>query len=203
MSKKPTAQDDEEDFPDLTGLPAVEAIPLPLRGRTWQISTGKIGPKPTRADIEVSEPDRQSVVATLELAGLPRMLVTYDVRSIAGGHYRLSGRVVADVVQACVSSGDPVDEHVDAAFDVEFWPADEIGVGGKNEETLDPFSGDPPEPLEDDIIDVGRIAYETLAISIEPFPRHPDAVEPNGYSDTARIVELSPFSALKKLKVQE
>ena len=200
MSKKPPANPKDEDFPDLSKQPAGEAVALPLRGRNWQLSIGKIGPKATRMDVEASEADRKAVIATLELLGLPRLFVAYDVRSIAGGHYRLQGRVVADVVQACVSTGEPVDEHIDAPFDVEFWPAEEIGVGGKNEETLDPYSGDPPEPLDDDIIDAGRIAYETLAISIEPFPRHPDAGEPADYGDTGKIVALSPFSALRKLK---
>ena len=203
MSPKPPDKSDEKDFPDLAHLPAGDVIALPLRGRNWQISTGKIGPKPTHADVEATEADRRAVIETLEIAGLPKLFVAYDVRSIAGKHYRLQGRVVADVVQSCVSTGEPVDEHIDAPFDVEFWPADDIGVGGKNEETLDPFSGDPPEPLEDDIIDAGRIVYETLAISIEPFPRHKDAGEPAEYSDTARIVELSPFSALKKFKTKD
>ncbi len=54
-----------------------------------------------------------------------------------------------------------------------------------------------PEPIIDGQIDFGLIAYETLAIGLEPYPRkagvefEPPA-EPEGFG--------SPFAALKALK---
>ena len=59
---------------------------------------------------------------------------------------------------------------------------------------------DPPEPIENGIIDLGRLATDALYLAIDPYPRKPDAVfEP---LVEAADPEDHPFAALKALKVK-
>ena len=58
---------------------------------------------------------------------------------------------------------------------------------------------DPPEPIENGIIDLGRLATDALYLAVDPYPRKPDAVfEP---LVEAPDPEDHPFAALKALKV--
>ena len=57
---------------------------------------------------------------------------------------------------------------------------------------------DPPEPIENGMIDLGRLATDVLLLAIDPYPRKPDAVfEP---VVIAPDPEDHPFAALKVLK---
>ena len=56
---------------------------------------------------------------------------------------------------------------------------------------------EPPEPLQDGVVDLGAVATEFLLLGIDPYPRKPDAVfdaPPAG--DPAD----KPFAALAALK---
>ena len=54
---------------------------------------------------------------------------------------------------------------------------------------------DPPEPIENGMIDLGRLATDVLYLAIDPYPRKPGAVfEPEV---TAADPEDHPFAALK------
>jgi len=57
------------------------------------------------------------------------------------------------------------------------------------------------EPLRDDLIDVGRIVYETFSAALDPYPRKSGAEftwsDPREAEATARS---NPFAVLKKLK---
>ena len=57
---------------------------------------------------------------------------------------------------------------------------------------------DPPEPIVNDVIDLGRVATDALFLGIDPYPRKPDAVfeQPVVAADP----EDHPFAALKALK---
>ena len=55
---------------------------------------------------------------------------------------------------------------------------------------------DAPDVIEDGRIDLGQYAVEQLALSLDPFPRKPDAefVQPEEPG------ELSPFAVLKTVR---
>ena len=57
---------------------------------------------------------------------------------------------------------------------------------------------DPPEPIVNGVIDLGRLATDALFLAIDPYPRKPDAVfEP---PVEAADPEDHPFAALKALQ---
>jgi hypothetical protein len=57
---------------------------------------------------------------------------------------------------------------------------------------------DPPEPIENGMIDLGRLATDVLLLAVDPYPRKPGVVfEP---VVTAADPEDHPFAALKALQ---
>ncbi len=133
------------------------------------------------------------------------------------GQFRLVGSLVADVEQTCVVSLEPVPEHVEAGFERIYAPADAIqplqasvddqtdvdGQAGDEDDAdwLDPDAVDPPDPIENGRIDLGEAVAEELALSLDPYPRKPDAQFPAGYRpDPEDEAAASPFAALAKLK---
>lgn len=121
----------------------------------------------------------------------------YRVERLAGGGYRLTGRVIASGEQACVVSLESVPADLDESFDVEFWPDLPASDGGEDKTILDARD---VESLDDGLIPVGRIVFETISAALNPYPRKPDAEF--SWTDKAQVEDgkVSPFAALAKLK---
>ena len=143
-------------------------------------------------------PDAMAEFAkTLGMLSLEQVTTNYRIDRLAGGGYRLHGRLSAKGEQACVVSLDPVAAALDEAFDVEFWPEVASGDGGEDKTILDVRD---VETLENGSIPVGRVILETISAALDPYPRKPGA-EFN-WTDTAPSApeKVSPFAALSKLK---
>ena len=142
--------------------------------------------------------EREAVRAALEILACDRLEVRYRIRVTGDGVWRLAGTLEADVTQACVVTLDPVAQAISADLEAEFRrvaepDADEIDVG-------DPFSGE-VEPVEDGVIDIGRLVYEEIATRLDPFPRAADATLDQSEAGGAEPQSASPFAALKGLKL--
>jgi uncharacterized metal-binding protein YceD (DUF177 family) len=141
--------------------------------------------------------DRHARAAIAELAGLsalPRLEARFDVTHHGRSGLRVVGHVSASVGQNCVVSLEPIENEIDEPIDLVFtrnssplrrWREVEVSID------------DEPEPLIDDMIDLGRIATEFLLLAIDPYPRKPGAVfqTPSVGHDAPH-----PFAALATLK---
>ncbi|MBU4434218.1 MAG: DUF177 domain-containing protein [Alphaproteobacteria bacterium] len=112
----------------------------------------------------------------------------------------VSGLIRARVTQTCGVTADEFEEPIDARFKVHVISADSYEApqeeGG--ELALDPEADDPPDILEGDMVDVSGYVLEHLALELDPFPRKPGAV----FEPPEPTAEISPFSALKTLKIK-
>lgn len=140
---------------------------------------------------------RAQFASALGMLALDEVKATYRIDRLAGGAYRLSGRVKALGEQACVVSLEPVAVELDEPFDTEFWPDLPAGEGGEDKSVLGEREC---EPLDDGIIPVGRIVFETISAGLDPYPRKEGAEF--SWTDKAEMVpeKVSPFAALAKLK---
>ncbi len=133
----------------------------------------------------------------LGMLSLTGLSAKYRIDRLAGGAYRLHGRVEVEGAQACVLSLEPVAVRLDEAFDAEFWPELKDSDGGEDKTILGERD---VERLEDGVIPVGRIVFETVSSGLDPYPRKQGAefewVDPAA-SEPAKV---SPFAALAKLK---
>ena len=152
-------------------------------------------------DIEAGPATR---AAMAELGGLREVLsasASLDVTPKGRGRFQVEGRVQARIGQTCVVTLDPILNDIDEAIDLIFAPAEQIpelsdlidDAAESSEEIPDP-----PEPIENGFIDLGRLATDALFLGIDPYPRRPDAVfEP---PVVAADPQDHPFAALKALQ---
>jgi uncharacterized metal-binding protein YceD (DUF177 family) len=153
-------------------------------------------------DIEASAAER---AAMAELAGLREILAataSFDVTPQGEGRFHVGGQVRARVGQTCVVTLEPVENDIDEEVDLIFAPPEQIPDLA---ELVDEAAAsevaipDPPEPIVNGFIDLGRLATDALFLGIDPHPRRPDAV----FEPPAEAIdpEAHPFAALKALKL--
>ncbi len=115
----------------------------------------------------------------------------------------MTGQVRARIGQTCVVTLEPMESDIDEPIDMIFAPPEQIPElsdlvddAAESDEDIP----DPPEPIENGIIDLGRVATDALYLAVDPYPRKPDAVfEP---LVEAADPEDHPFAALKALKAE-
>ena len=142
-----------------------------------------------------------------EVGGLRAILSAHaslDVTPKGGGRFHVGGRVRARIGQTCVVTLDPIENDIDEDIDLIFAPPEQIqDLSDLVDDTAesDVEIPDPPEPIENGIIDLGRLATDALFLGVDTYPRRPDAVfEP---SVEAADPDSHPFAALKALKVDD
>jgi uncharacterized metal-binding protein YceD (DUF177 family) len=150
------------------------------------------------------EADRAIRDAMADVAGLREVLsasASFDLTPKNGGRVHVAGHVRARVGQTCVVSLDPIENDIDEAIDLIFAPPEQIPeLSDLVDEAAesDVEIPDPPEPIVNGVIDLGRLATDALFLAIDPYPRKPGAVfEP---LVEAADPEDHPFAALKALR---
>ena len=112
-------------------------------------------------DIEAGPAEREAMAS---VGGLREILVanaSLDVTPQSGGRFHVTGRVRARVGQTCVVTLDPIESDIDEAIDLIFAPPEQIpqlsdlvDEAAESEHEIP----DPPEPIENGVIDLGRLA---------------------------------------------
>jgi uncharacterized metal-binding protein YceD (DUF177 family) len=150
-----------------------------------------------RLDLVADDAEREAIAKRLDLEGIDR-LEAHVTLSRKGDTVRAEGRLAASLAQRCVITRDPVAAHVDEPFEFAFMP--EPAVGGPDEEIelaaseLDVIFYDGSE------IDLGSAIADTLALSLDPFPRSAGADAALKEAGVMTESEMSPFAALAKLR---
>jgi hypothetical protein len=151
------------------------------------------------------EADAAARKAMAELAGLREILsasASLDVTPQGGGRFLVTGRVRARIGQTCVVTLDPIENDIDEPIDLIFAPPEQIPeLSDLVDETVegDDEIPDPPEPIVNGVIDLGRLATDALFLGVDPYPRRPDAVFESLV--VADDPEDHPFAALKALQL--
>lgn len=170
----------------------------------WRVPVAveKIPETGLHRDLEADQATREAVADVGGLREVLSVQASLDVTPMRGGRFHVAGHVRARIGQTCVVTLDPMESDIDEPIDLIFAPPDQIpemaALVDEAEET-DEDTPDPPEPIENGIIDLGRLATDALYLGVNPYPRKPDAVfEP---LVEAPDPEDHPFAALKALKV--
>ena len=121
----------------------------------------------------VAMPSELAAIAKLlDLKGLGQLTFTYRLNHGGGDRLRLTGRLTASATQTCVVSLEPVESSIDVPAEAEFWREELIDQLQKSaDEPGGPGHLDWPEQIVDGKIDLGPFIYETLATSLDPYPR--------------------------------
>jgi uncharacterized metal-binding protein YceD (DUF177 family) len=154
-------------------------------------------------DITASEQECAALAAANGLVAVHGLSAATTLTRDGKGGISLEGRVVADIVQTCVVSLVPFEQHIDEPISVRF-----VAPGSAEapkppkagaEVVISPDQPEPPELLTGPTIDVGALAEEYFVLAIDPYPRAPGAVLPAEAVDTQDEHGESPFAALAGL----
>ena len=167
---------------------------------SWSYRAAEIAEAGLRARRAATADELVEMARVLDVLSCESVIGEYVIRPIGQGRYRMKGEVSAQLTQSCVVTLEPISQRLDAAFDVEFWPAGTIPTIG--EEEVEVLSAAEIEPIEHGLIDAGRMVFETLAASLDPYPRKPGAAFAGETVEGPESGKESPFAALKKLKDQ-
>ena len=150
-----------------------------------------------RIDLTADDREREGIAARLGLESLDR-LEAHATLSRKGAIVEVRGRILASLDQSCVVTGERVPAHVDEAFDLLFMPEPQIS---RSDEEIELGTTDCDVVFHDgSTIDLGTAIADTLALSVDPFPRSAGADAALKEAGVLTEVEASPFAALAKLK---
>jgi Large ribosomal RNA subunit accumulation protein YceD len=145
--------------------------------------------------------ERSALAALGGLREVQSATASLDLTPMREGRVHVVGRVKARVGQTCVVTLDPIENEIDEAIDLIFAPPEQVpALADLVDEAADGDVEipDPPEPIVDGLIDLGRLAADALFLGVDPHPRKPGAVF--DLPPTPDDPEDHPFAALKALK---
>lgn len=150
-----------------------------------------------RVDLVAGEAERQAVSERLGLARIDR-LEAHVALVRDGDAIRATGRLQAALEQSCVVTGEPIAAHVDEPFELLFRPEPPIAQPGDEIE----LGADECDVVFHDgsAIDLGTAIADTLALSLDPYPRSVGAEASLREAGIMTEEEASPFAALAQLK---
>jgi uncharacterized metal-binding protein YceD (DUF177 family) len=167
---------------------------MPEFSRTYRLD--EIGGAPRAVTITADETERARLAERFGLIALDLLEATAEL--VRDGEVVIAtGKLKAEVVQACVASGEPVPAKVAEDFVLRFVP--EAEVAAAEEVELDETDLD-EMPYQGSAIDLGEAAAQTLALALDPFPRAPGADDRLRAAGVIGEEDAGPFAALKALK---
>ncbi|MGC6401458.1 YceD family protein [Sphingomonas sp. FW199] len=159
----------------------------------------RIGTAPTTVTISAEADERERLAARFGLIAVDTLSAEFALRR-QGADVLADGRVIAEVAQPCIATGEPVaariEEPVSLRFvpeaDLDAAPADEVEIDAEAADTLFYTGG---------AIDLGEAAAETMALALDPYPRSPAAEAALREAGVKRDDEVATgaFAGLKDL----
>jgi len=154
--------------------------------------------------IEASETECAAVARRLDVEAVAGFAADLTLVREMGAIVRLTGRFRAEITQTCVVTLDPVGTHVEIEVNRRYAPPEVVAdmeAETKSEEEEVPYEDeDPPDLIENGVIDLGEAVTELLSLEIDPFPRAEGAEFPGFASGPGgEDRKESPFAVLEGL----
>lgn len=161
--------------------------------------------------------DLQRIADLLGIMEVKSLQADLEFKRVQGGLVvKIDGTFKADVVQACVVTLDPIENHVEDKFSA--WYADpEQAVSfnkARKQREMEKQHGevpivdekDDPEPIVNGQIDIGDVVTQFLSLSLDPYP-HKEGVQFEVGDDEVRPetspIRKNPFDKLKEWKERQ
>ncbi|GGB23812.1 metal-binding protein [Sphingomonas metalli] len=156
-----------------------------------------IGEGERTVTISADEEERRALARRFDLPGIERLEASFALRREAAG-IAATGRVTAELRQACSVTGEPLTTRIDEPVALRFVePAtggDEVELSADALDTIE---------IEGGAIDLGEAAAETMALAIDPFVRGPNAASALARAGVLTEDQTGPFAALAALKREQ
>ena len=148
------------------------------------IEAMRLGSEAAIYKITATAKERMALSTRFNLIALERFEAEVRLARLSGGLIHLTARFLAEPVQTCVVTLDPVPSRIEERFTLLY--GDQPEVPGENDDLI--------EPLIAGRIDIGEAVAQQLSLSLDPFPR-------SAAARTNADIELqppSPFAELAK-----
>ncbi len=181
--------------------PFPKAAPARAQDLPWSmpIAVTQIPQDGSHVAFEADAAQREGLAQLAGLRDVIEASAEFDLTHVAGGGIHAVGLVRGLVGQTCVVTLEPVDNAIEEAVDILFLPEHHVALSATPRPPEDDEEiPEPPEPIRNGVIDLGKLAMDFLFLGIDPYPRRPGAV----FVPTVvqQDPEEHPFAALKALK---
>jgi uncharacterized metal-binding protein YceD (DUF177 family) len=147
-------------------------------------------------DVVPTAAERAAMAKALDLTKIEPLRATYRLTRRSGGVIVVEGRIVGTVAPVCVVTLEPFDLAIAEPVSLRFIEPAALERHHAAEAGESSGGDDPPDEIENGMIDLGRVTTEFLSLAVPPFPRKPGA-ELTLADENATD---SPFAALSRLK---
>lgn len=142
---------------------------------------------------------REELAADLDIPACNSLVADYRIQNAGKGRFELTGRVKAALMRTCIVTLEPVPEDIDEPLDCTFLPPEQIPNNQAEEEEA--LAVEEIEAIRHDRLEVGRVIYEVVAASMDPYPRTANAELEDATEGQAEDQSSEhPFAALSRLK---
>ncbi len=164
-------------------------------------------------DIEARPEECEAIAAALNLPAVSFLRASLDVTPGPQGRVHVGGKVTAQITQVCVVSLDPFESTIEQPVDLAFAPvapSESESARPSHRRRVEPEAkivaavdeDDPPDPIIGGRIDLGAVAVEFLALSLDFYPRKPGVHFTDVLIGESEPERRSAFAALERLKDQ-
>jgi len=169
------------------------------------VDLDRLGPAGMALEVAPTESERRALSKRFGFVDLPELSARLTVTARAGGTVAVEGRLRGRLVQACVLTLEPVRQDLDEPFRLLFKPGMADPRDPETGEAVLSAGLDAPEPLEGQLLDVGEIVAEQLALVADPYPRRPgvkleDVLPKRRGPAEPPPARRTPFAKLQALK---
>lgn len=150
-----------------------------------------------RVELSADEAERAAIARELGLEKIDR-LDAHVALHRSGEAIRAKGRVTAALEQSCVVTREPVSAYIDEPFEIAFLPEPKVD---SPEAEIELGAEDCDVVFHDGAtIDIGAAVTDTLALSLDPYPRSASADAALKEAGVLNEEQAGPFAALAALK---
>ena len=152
--------------------------------------------------IEAGSDERRAIARLLGAEALDAFSFEFELTPAGRGTFEVSGSIAARLTRTCVITLDAFDVEIGAELGARFVSeVEENFVKNAPREQIVDLSVRDQELLVDGAMDLGQLAYEYLAVSLDPYPRRPGTTFDWAVTDLSNERDLdTPFATLKRLK---
>jgi len=158
--------------------------------------------------IELNASEKRTLAGALEVVQVQSLIADIDLKYLGNGRVSAKGNLIANILQSCVVTLEPIECKIEETIDLQYWPEvssdAKKNIDGDGESIIDPLGEDEPEYYTGSEINLARLVFESLSSAINPYPKKPGASldwienSPGEYAGDATAD--NPFAALNKLR---
>src|SRR5262249_8084669 len=161
---------------------------------------GDLGRNGAEVAVAAQGDDLARIAHWAEVRVVEDFAATVALKRQSATRFTLDADLVADVVQDCVVTLEPVKSRIEKHVHRELHLAEHVRLKPHETVPLGPGAGDDEVPEEIDSLEYALAAplLEEFALAIDPYPRAPGAAF--AAPDAAEVRRENPFAVLKSLK---